>query len=164
MTDQLEARLAVIFAARDRDNMAPTIDAFLTVLAEHPDDPLVLYEVGGAYDAGGHPTVAAGYYERALDMGLEGETIRRCYLQYGSTLKNLGRLDESIAVFAEAREQFPDSEALVVFEALTLHAAGRTGTALGSVLVLLADHVDSEEIRRYESALRGYAAALIDGS
>src|SRR5690349_12801918 len=41
----LRARLAEIFAARDRANMQPTIDAFLAVLAEHPDEPEVLYEV-----------------------------------------------------------------------------------------------------------------------
>jgi hypothetical protein len=57
------------------------------VLAEHPDDPDVLYEVGGAYDTGGQEAIAAGYYERALAAGLSGEALQRCLLQYGSTLR-----------------------------------------------------------------------------
>jgi hypothetical protein len=43
---ELLDRLARLFAARDRDDMAPTVAALLEVLAEHPDDPHVLYEVG----------------------------------------------------------------------------------------------------------------------
>ena len=85
---------------------------------------------------------------------------RRCYLQYGSTLRNLGRLDESLTVFAQARGEFPDSVALGAFESLSLHAAGQVNTALGSLLALLADHVHSEEIERYKPALRGNAEYL----
>ena len=57
----LEDRLETIFSARDRENMQPTIDAFLEVLAEHPDLPEVLYHVGGAYDTDGQESVAEGY-------------------------------------------------------------------------------------------------------
>jgi hypothetical protein len=49
---------------------------------------------------------------------------------------------------------------LGVFEALTLHAAGRSNTALGSLLDLLADHVHSDELERYKPAMRGNAEFL----
>ncbi|MCY0905223.1 tetratricopeptide repeat protein [Arthrobacter sp. H14-L1] len=77
-----------------------------------------------------------------------------------STLRNLGRLDESVAVFVRAREEFPDSVALGAFESLTLHAAGRVNTALGSLLALLADHVHSDKLDRYKAAMRGNAEYL----
>lgn len=109
---EVQERMRVIFDARDRANMQPTIDAFLEVLRDHPAEPEVLYEVGGAYDTAGQEDVAATYYERALARGLEGETLRRCYLQYGSTLRNLGRIDESLAVFSRARCEFPASLSL----------------------------------------------------
>ncbi|WP_243844225.1 tetratricopeptide repeat protein [Salinibacterium sp. ZJ454] len=92
--------------------------------------------------------------------GLEGDVRRRCYLQYGSTLRNLGRLDESVTVFTQARREFPDSVALGAFESLTLHAAGQVNTALGRLLALLADHLHSEEIDRYKPAMRGNAEYL----
>ena len=159
--DALRARLDEIFAARDRAHMAPTIAAFREVLAEHPDDPAVLYEVGGAYDTDGQEETALGYYRRAMAAGLEGRWLRQCYLQYGSTLRNLGRVDESLAVFDEGIARFPESESLGIFRALTLHAAGRPSAALGSVLAVIADSFSTPEVQRYEAALRGNAAYLL---
>ena len=159
MTD-LEDRLEAIFAARDREDMQPTIDAFLAVLAEHPDHPEVLYHVGGSYDTAGQEAVAEGYYQRAMEAGLDGETLRKCYLQYGSTLRNLGELDRSAELFRAARERFPSSLSLGVFELLTLHAQGRHDAALASALTLFADHAGSAELARYEAALRGNAEYL----
>lgn len=157
---ELLDRLAALFAARDRDRMAPTIDAFLAVLAEHPDDPHVLYEVGGSYDTAGEEETAAGYYERALDAGLEGDTLRRCLLQYGSTLRNLGRFDESLAVLGRARAAFPGSESVQVWHALSLHAAGRSDAAVAELMELVADRVRTPDLLRYEAALRGNAEYL----
>jgi tetratricopeptide (TPR) repeat protein len=156
----LDAELDRIFAARNRDDMGPTIAALLPIYEAHPSEPRVLYEVGGAYDTAGEEETAIGFYERAMAAGLSGDIRRRCYLQYGSTLRNLGRLDESLDVFARAREEFPDSVALGAFEALTLHAAGRPSTALGSLLTLLADHVHADELERYKPAMRGNADYL----
>ena len=157
---QLLARLAELFAARDRDHMRPTIDALLTVLAEHPDDPHVLYEVGGAYDTAGAEETAAGYYERALEAGLEGDTLRRCLLQYGSTLRNLDRFDESLAVIDRALALFPESESVRVWHALSLHAAGRSDAAVAELMELAADSIRTPDLQRYEAALRGNAAYL----
>jgi tetratricopeptide (TPR) repeat protein len=157
---ELHARLDEIFAARDRARMAPTIAAFLDVLAEHPDDPAVLYEVGGAYDTDGQEETALGYYRRAMAAGLEGRRLRQCFLQLGSTLRNLGRLDESLAVFDEGIALFPESESLGLFRALTLHAMGRPSAALGAVLTVIADRFPTAEVQRYEAALRGNGAYL----
>lgn len=157
---ELQTTLRTIFDARDRANMRPTIDAFLAVLAEHPDEPEVLYEVGGAFDTAGDEERALGYYERAMALGLEGDTRRRCLLQYGSTLRNLGRHDESIAAFERARAEFPESDSLRVFHALTLHAAGRSDAAVATLLELIADGIRTPELTRYEAAVRGNAAYL----
>lgn len=158
--DELYADLDRIFAARDRGNMAPTIAALLPIYEQHPDDPRVVYELAGAYDTAGDEAAACALYERALETGLSGDIRRRCLLQYGSTLRNLGRLDESLAVFADGRREFPGSVSLGAFEALTLHAVGRVDHALAGLLDLLADAVDSDELDRYKPALRGNAAYL----
>ena len=159
-TPDLRSRLDEIFAARDRAHMAPTIAAFLDVLAEHPDDATVLYEVGGSYDTDGQEETALGYYRRAMDAGLDGRWLRQCYVQYGSTLRNLGRLDESLAVFDEGLQRFPESESLGIFRALTLHAAGKPSAALGAVLTVIADRFPTDQVQRYEAALRGNGAYL----
>ena len=137
--------------------MQPTIDALLPILAAHPDHARVLYEVGGAYDTAGNEATARGFYERALARGLDGDLLRRCYVQYGSTLRNLGELALSAQNFARARRDFPDSPSLAVFEAISLHAAGRLDEAVASLLEVIADHGDTPDIARYKPAIRGNA-------
>ena len=159
MTD-LDGQLDAIFERRNRDDMEPTIAAFQDVLRAHPNHPRAVYEVGGAYDTAGQEERAVDYYERALQLGLEGDLRRRCLLQLGSTLRNLSRFDESLAVFEEAIAEFPSSFSLPIFKALTLHAQGHANAALALVLHAVADHADSPEIARYEAAIRGNAAHL----
>ncbi|MEV3859880.1 tetratricopeptide repeat protein [Streptomyces sp. NPDC050095] len=159
LTPELAATIEDAFARRDRAHMQPTIDFFEQLLVEHPGNPYVLYEVGGSYDTDGQEEKAVGYYERALP-GLSGETRRKCLLQYGSTLRNLGRLEESLRMFDEACAEFPESDSLRVFRSLTLHAAGSKDQALAALLLVIADRVDTPEIKRYEAAVRGNAAYL----
>ena len=161
LNPELAATIEAAFARRDRDNMQPTIDFFEKLLTEHPDNPYVLYEVGGSYDTDGQEEKAIGYYERALPH-LTGETRRKCLLQYGSTLRNLERHDESVAVLTRACEQFPGFASLRLFRALSLHAAGRSDAAVGELLEVAADHVDAADVKRYDAALRGNAEYLRD--
>ncbi len=158
----LDEQIDQIFAARDRENMQPTIDAFEQLLREHPGNARLVYEVGGSYDTAGREELAVGHYARALELGLDGELRRRCLLQFASTLRNLGRVDESLAMFDEAIAQYPDAPSLRVFKALTLHAANRPNAAFASLLVKVADHLASPDIARYEAAIRGNAE-YIDG-
>ena len=156
----LEEELDRILAERDRDAMQPTIDALLPLHATHPDNARVLYEVGGAYDTAGQEDLARSFYEQALAAVLEGDLLRRCYLQYGSTLRNLGEHDASLQVFARAREAFPESPALKVFEAISLHAAGRSNASIASLLDLAARFISMPDIERYIPAIRGDAAFI----
>ena len=156
LDDQLEG----IFEARDRNNMQPTIDALLPILEQHPDNPRVLYEVGGAYDTAGEESTAASFYERALGAGLSGDLLRRCYLQYGSTLRNLGEFARSAEVFERARARFPDSPSLAVFEAISLHAGGRLDEAVAALLDVVASGIQSADLERYKPAILGNAAYI----
>lgn len=156
----LDDQLDRIVGARDRDNMQPTIDALLPIYEQHPDNARVLYEVGGAYDTAGDEEAARSFYERALAAGLSGDLLRRCSLQYGSTLRNLGAFEESLEVLGQARRTFPESPSLAAFEAISLHAAGRLDEAVACLLELVADAVQSPDLERYKPALRGNAAYL----
>lgn len=158
----VQQRLREIFDARDRENMQPTIDAFLAVLAEHPDDAAVLYDVGGSYDTAGQEETALGYYERAMAEGLEGDILRRCLLQYGSTLRALDRFDESLTALERALELFPESPSVRMWHALSLHAAGRSDAAVAELMELTIDEVRTPDLVRYEAAVRGNAAYLRD--
>lgn len=156
----LDEELDRLFNARDRSNMQPTIDALLPILTSHPENARVLYEVGGAYDTAGQELAAQGFYEKALAAGLEDDLLRRCFVQYGSTLRNVGDHEKSLEVFAAARKKFPESPALGVFEAITLQAAGRPNEAIASLLDLTADFVGTPDLDRYKPAIKGNAAHI----
>ena len=161
LTPELESTIAEIFGRRDREHMQPTIEAFLALLAGNPGQPEVLYEVGGSYDTAGEEETALGYYEAALAAGLTGDTLRRCLLQYGSTLRLLGRYDESLAALDRALEGWPESPSVRAFHALAMHAAGRSDGAVGELLALVADSIRTPDVLRYEAALHGNAGFLI---
>jgi hypothetical protein len=157
--DKLRAELAALFEARDRDDMAPTISALHAVLDRRPDDPAVLYEVGGAHDTAGEEETAAVYYQRALDAGLDGTLLRQ---STGSTAAPCATSAESTNPWrcstADAHSSHSPSRS--PSSALTLHAAGRPSHALGSVFELIANRFRTDEVIRYETALRGNAAYL----
>ena len=114
-------------------------------------------------DRAGEEETARGYYERALSLGLTGDVRRRCLCQYGSTLRWLGRFDESLAVLEGARTEFPDSTSVLVFRALTLLDSGRTDEAASELLRLVLDQAESTDLGRWSEGLRGLAGWLAAG-
>ena len=163
LTPEVERAIALGYERRDRADMAPTIAYFADLLADHPDHPVLTYELAGAYDTAGEEATACGLYERALALGLDGEALRRCLCQYASTLRWLGRLDESLGVLDRAGLEFPGSESVRVFRALTLNDAGRTDEAVGELLGIVAEHGDVTDLGRYATGLTGLAGWLRDG-
>ena len=149
-----------IFTVRDRNNMQPTIDALLPILAEHPTDARVLYAVGDAYDTAGKTRIARSFYDLALRSGLSGDLLRQCYVQYGSTLRHLGKFAYSVEVFERARQDFPDLPSLSVFQAISLHASGRFDEAIALLLEVVAKGVESPDIERYQPSIHGHAVYL----
>jgi tetratricopeptide (TPR) repeat protein len=137
--------------------MAPTIAYFEELLAEHPDHPVLTYEVAGAYDTAGMETEARIRYEEALRLGLSGENLRRCLCQYGSTLRWLGDYDASLSVLGRGLREFRESDSLGVFRALTLHEVGRHDEALAELLTIVTDHAEVTDLGRYATGLAGLA-------
>ena len=154
---ELEAAIALGYRRRDRADMGPTIAYFEDLLAEHPDHPVLTYEVAGAYDTAGLETEARIRYEEALRLGLSGENLRRCLCQYGSTLRWLGDHEASLAVLERGLRDFPESDSLRVFHALTLHEVGRHDEALAEMLTIVTDHAEVTDLGRYASGLAGLA-------
>jgi tetratricopeptide (TPR) repeat protein len=163
VTPELAEAIQRGYDQRDRADMAPTIAYFRALLAENPDHPVLVYEVGGAYDTAGQEETARGYYERALALGLDGDVLRRCLCQYASTLRWLGALDESLTVLDRARREFPGSESVRVFRALTLNDAHRPDEAVAELLTVVTDHADGTDLGRWAPGLRNLAQWLSDG-
>jgi tetratricopeptide (TPR) repeat protein len=163
LTPELERAIALGYERRDRSDMAPTIMYFQELLDGHPDHPVLTYELAGAFDTAGEEARARSLYERALDLGLDGEPLRRCLCQYGSTLRWLGDFDASLAVLDRAQQAFPKSESVAVFRALTLNEVGRADEAVGLLLKIVARHGEVTDLGRYAAGLGGLGQWLLDG-
>lgn len=128
-----------------------------------PDSIRAVFDLAGAYDLLGREAEAASIYERVLMLGLdtlpEGDQAR-WHVQYGSTLKQLGRLEESHAVLANGVLLFPEHGALPVFLAFTELALGRRDAALAALLAGAAASDPYGSRARYRRAIAAYAAQI----
>jgi tetratricopeptide (TPR) repeat protein len=144
----------------DASDPQATIDHFKALVDEYPGNAFYLYEYAGAFDFAGREAEAAPLYEAAFAAGLAGDDRRRGLIQYGSTLRNLGRHDEAVAALRQADEEFPGHASVKAFLALALTSAGRGGEAVALLLNLAVDRIDAEELQQYRRPLREYAAEI----
>jgi hypothetical protein len=95
--------------------------------AERPFDPKAVFDRASAYDMLDREADAQLAYEQVRNLGLGGlapEDRSRWYVQFGSTLRLRGKIDESRKVLAEGEAAFPEDMAIAAFRALTEIAAG----------------------------------------
>ncbi len=128
-----------------------------------PDSVRAAFDLAGAYDTLGREAEAAPAYKRVLRLGLQNLTEAdqaRWHVQYGSTLRLIGRLEESRAVLTNGVMLFPQDAALPVFLAFTELASGHPEAALGALLAgaAAADPFGSRSY--YRRAIAAYAADL----
>jgi len=122
-------------------------------------DGRAAFELAGMYDSIGYEAEAGKEYERALSLGLDDARHAQLAVQYGSTLRNLRRIDEAISVLQSAPVHESTGSAPRIVLALALHSAGRKDEALR---VALEAQIDG--LPRYQRSMRNYAAALTQAS
>lgn len=81
-------------------------------------------------------------------------------LQLGSSLRNVRRVTEALAVLGEAAGLAPESVAPPAFRALALVGIGAAPRAVSELLAVVLQHVDDSLLGRYRRALTDYAAEL----
>ncbi|OCP09223.1 MULTISPECIES: tetratricopeptide repeat protein [unclassified Ensifer] len=154
-----ERRLAELWAVFDTVDPETFIVRIDTLAAELPAGHAIgLFERASAQDSTGHEAGAEQLYRQALEGGLAGIRRRRATIQLASTLRNLGRVDEGIALLTAERAKPSDEldDAVSAFLALCLVDAGRAGEAAGLALGSLSRHLP-----RYNRSLKRYADSLL---
>jgi Tetratrico peptide repeat len=153
-----EQRNAALWATLDHlpeHGFLAATDALCGELAA--GDPVAAFERAAAQDSTGHSDQAVPLYREALSGGLTGLRRRRASIQLASSLRNLGALEESLALL-QAELDAPSDElddAVAAFLALALADAGREREALSLALTALAAHLP-----RYQRSLANYASDL----
>jgi pimeloyl-ACP methyl ester carboxylesterase len=154
------SRLEALWTRFDATAPAAFLAEMDALTGELPEGhPRALYERASAHDSIGNEAEAAPLYSAALAAGLEADLHRQATIQYASTLRNLGRADEGLALLTAERQRTSDAldDALTLFEALMLSDLGRDREALANSLAALATHLP-----RYRRSASSYAAALRD--
>jgi tetratricopeptide (TPR) repeat protein len=111
------------------------------------------------HDSAGREQEAVAEYRAAFEAGIDDEDLLGAMLGFGSTLRNVGELDESERVLREAVTRFPDHAALRVFLALTRWSKGDQRGAFQELVEALF-RADAQGMERYQRAIRGYSAEL----
>jgi tetratricopeptide (TPR) repeat protein len=156
--NEWEASIQALWDRFDSLGRDDGVTAMRTLVAACPaTDRRAAFELAGMYDSMGFEAEACAEYERALDLGLDDARHARLAVQYGSTLRNLGRFDEAISVLSAAPTHESTGSAPRVVLALALHSAGRKDEALR-----VAIEAQIESLPRYQRSMRNYAAALTD--
>lgn len=114
-----------------------------------------------AHDRDGLEHDALRYYEAARDLGVPEPERRKFTVGYGSTLRNVGRADDAVAVLAQALADDPDYPAFTAFLALALAAAGHPKAALATMLGCALDVARPDSFDGYERALAAYHRELL---
>lgn len=160
--------LATVRTLRDIGRYEDYLDAARTLAREHPHEALVRIEAAYACDSFGTEYDAVAHYDAAHALGVPEEKRREFSLGYGSTLRNVGRLRESLAVLRDAVRAFPEDRGLRAFLAITLSSAGRSGEAVAELLDVVLALAEPENARdvcvvdralaHYRDQLRGLAS------
>jgi tetratricopeptide (TPR) repeat protein len=155
-----EERLDALWASvddLDEDEFRRRMDELTAELG--PDSAVAAYERGSAFDSTGHSDLAVPLYERALELGLGEDRRRPGVIQMASSLRNLGRVDESVALLTAERERTSDEldDAISAFLAFALVDAGRAREGAGIALAALASHLP-----RYQRSVGNYARDLTE--
>lgn len=152
----IEETIARAKKLRREEELDASQELLLDLLTEHPNDPLVLYEVGGSYDILGEEKDAIPYYQRAINAGLDGDDLQECLVCLGSSHRNIGNFDEAVATLEKVVAQFPDDNSGKVFLALAYYSDGREDEAVRLLLELLLATTNDDNILKYADPLDYY--------
>jgi tetratricopeptide (TPR) repeat protein len=128
-----------------------------------PRDFELQIAAASACDTWGREEDAVVYYDRAYAMAgqLLGAKRWEFFLGYGSTLRNVKRLDESRAILEAAIAEWPDNSAFPVFLALTLLDMGKPDRGVALLVdTILVTGKNAPEIIRCSRSLAYYRDEL----
>lgn len=156
MTDEI----AQVRALREARQHAEHLEAACTLVERLPDEVGAQLEAAYGLDRAGFEQRALQHYEAARRLSVPLSERRHFTVGYGSTLRNVGRHEEAIAVFSQAAASDPGHPAYTAFLALALNSAGRPRAALAMMLGCALDAARPGAFDGYERALSEYQRVL----
>lgn len=151
-----EQRIARARKLRDQDQLEESQAILLDLMADYPEDPVVLFEVGGSYDVMDDQREAIPYYEDAIDEGLSGDDLLECLICLGSCRRVIGEFAGAVEALETAVSQFPDNKSGHVFLALAYYSNDQKEAAMRTLLDVLLQTTTNEDILAYADVFEFY--------
>lgn len=152
----IEETIARAKELRHADELDKSQELLLKLLDAYPNDPQVLFEVGGAYDVLEEARIALSFYQKAIDAGLEGDSLEECMVCIGVCQRGLGEMSTAVATLEKAVEQFPNNNSSRVFLALAYYSDGQDDEAVRLLLDLLLTTTQDPEILEFAGVFDYY--------
>jgi len=158
-SDDWDARVAHIWDEAPDLADDELMRLIVAIAAERPaNDPAALFELASAHDSTGQEFAAEPLYRQAMAGDLDEIRRFRAIIQFSSTLRNVGKLEESAELLTKAHEAGSNpitGDAGSAFLALTLIELGREREVALVVLRALIPHLP-----RYHRSMNAYVDAL----
>ena len=115
-----------------------------------------------ACDRAGDEHQAIKHYDAAHRLGVPAAERRKFLVGYGSTLRNVGRTEESVALLAQAMVDDPQYPPFAAFLALALMSSGQPRAALAAMLGCALDSAQPGAFDGFDRALGEYQRELLE--
>lgn len=143
---------------RTRDGQAKKLERDFKLLhlelADQPDHPFVLFNLGMTHADCGQHDEAIRYLERCLQVsGPDESHVRKAYALLISSLMQSGRFDNAESACTQGRIHYPDDKELLFRQAMLEHHFGRLAAAAATYQEIL----DADEPRHFTSIDAGLA-------
>jgi tetratricopeptide (TPR) repeat protein len=139
-----------------KGNETKLIQYFLDIVKKYPKSARAKFELANVYDYLGKEQEAIPLYEKAIQMGLTSEYEAYALLQLGSSLRNVGRVDDAIRILSDAEKRYPELPSITMFLGMAMHDSDRHSEALRTVLTAMLRHLKTSDIERYGIGINNY--------
>lgn len=153
--------LAAVRALRASGRDAEYLAAARALALAEPSSSEAQIEAAYAHDRADLEPDAIRFYEAAYALGIPAVEQRAFLVGYGSTLRNVGRADDAVAILARAIADDPDYAPFHAFLALALFSAGHPRAALAAMLGVALEAARPDAFGPYARALADYQRELL---
>jgi tetratricopeptide (TPR) repeat protein len=127
-------------------------------MAENPDDPFILFNLGWSHEDVGEPELALPYLRRSLQRSSPSDSIvRKLFSLIADCHRQLGEPHKALQVCHEGRRYYPDDAQLLFVEAL-LRREQRDHAGAARTLEYLLAGTESPHFSSVVDGVRGHMA------
>ena len=156
--NEWEDRVADFWQSADDSKVDETLSEMKRLVEElEPTNPIGLFELASVHDFLGLEPEAIPIYKQALHSGLDGLKREKALIQLSSSLRNVGKPEEAVALLESSTFSVETEAAAKAFLALAHLDAGNPSKALSIALLELYPNGGP-----YERSIKLYATDLIE--